>query len=186
MSVSSYINTTFTVTFSRSLPDGPDGDAANTTRDAALALLHDHPTVVTLSPLVTRYERVDDDKDSDNNEGGDAANKNKETYLVWETISYLPGTHLWDSELGIEASFEDTTDGTKAAVTAPLGFKSCFEWKIVRDESGGWMAEESVTATCPWGLRWFVEGTMRKAHEVILGRFVERVGEKVGVGRKGD
>lgn len=180
-----YINTTFTVTFARSLSNsgGDNDNGAISIRDAAVAILHDHPSVLTLGPLVTRYERVVDDDDganaSSSARSAASSNSNKETYLVWETISYLPGTHLWDAELEIKAEFEDTPDGTRAEVTAPLGFRSCFEWKIVKEDStnGGWRAEESVTAACPWGLRWFVEGTMRKAHEVIVERFVERVGE---------
>lgn len=162
---------------------GDNDNGAISIRDAAVAILHDHPSVLTLGPLVTRYERVVDDDDganaSSSARSAASSNSNKETYLVWETISYLPGTHLWDAELEIKAEFEDTPDGTRAEVTAPLGFRSCFEWKIVKEDStnGGWRAEESVTAAYPWGLRWFVEGTMRKAHEVIVERFVERVGE---------
>ncbi|OJD35785.1 uncharacterized protein BKCO1_1500095 [Diplodia corticola] len=198
MSISSYINTTFTVTFTKPLPTSRTDNNDVSTRDAAIALLHDHPSVLTLNPLVVRYERVAVDSNADAAAAAAAASSPpraassspRETYLVWDSISYIPGTHLWDGELGFRAEFEDTPDGTTAAVVAPLGFRSRVEWRIVRDDGGGdggagagWRAEESVTAACPWGLRWFVEGTMRRAHEVIMGRFVQRVGEAVGASR---
>ncbi|GME50197.1 uncharacterized protein LTHEOB_7601 [Neofusicoccum parvum] len=180
--------TTFSTNTIRVIPGGDGAAAATTTRAAALALARDHVAVVQLNPLLARYERLSSgpagvgsaSEGGDGGGGDDYDGLTRETYLITETMSYVPGTHLLDRELSFELDVVDTAAGLRTVARAPMGFVSEQEW-VVREagEGGRCVVEERVTATCPWGLRWFVEGTMRKSHETILGRFVEKVAAEV-------
>ncbi|GME36822.1 hypothetical protein GTA08_BOTSDO09983 [Neofusicoccum parvum] len=161
--MASYLTTTFTTTVSVALPPG-------TARQDAVRLLHDHALVIELGPLLARYARVEDDD-------GPGPGPGVDRYTITEKLAYLPWG-LWDGELDVRAEFVDTADGVRTTARAPLGFVGMGEWVVKDGEGGGLVLEETVRSTCPVGMRWFVEGTMRRSHETLLARFVERLKEK--------
>lgn len=55
-----------------------------------------------------------------------------------------------------------------------MGFVSESTW-CVREGNGGWVVEEHVEAKCPWALKWFVQGTIDKAHKTVLANFIEKL-----------
>ncbi|KAF4302088.1 hypothetical protein GTA08_BOTSDO09983 [Botryosphaeria dothidea] len=154
--------TTLTITTTKPLPAGLDVDAA---KETALALLHDHPALISLNPLLARYERIPPSHGAPN------------AYIITDRLPYLP-FGLWTGELHIYAEFVDKADGVLTKVRAPGGFVSEGVYSV-REEEGKWMVEESVEARCPLGLGWYVEGTTKKSHEVILGKFVEEVRTRI-------
>ena len=96
-------------------------------------------------------------------------------YIITDKLSYLP-FGLWDSELNYTTEFTNTPDGVRTMSKAPLGFVVESRWGVREQEDGsGWVVEERVEGKCPWGLKWFVQGTMEKAHETVLANFVEKM-----------
>lgn len=121
--------------------------------------------MITLNPLVVRYERIEDA----------TRPASTEAYVIIDKLSYLP-FGLWDSELNIYSEFTNVPDGVRTLSRAPLGFVSESTWRVCeRNDGSGWMLEERVEGVCPWGLKWFVEGTMAKAHETAMANFVEKL-----------
>ncbi|KAH7065281.1 hypothetical protein B0J12DRAFT_734618 [Macrophomina phaseolina] len=150
--------TTVTITTIRALP------ADDSARHHALALLHDHPAMIRLGPLMQRYERIPPSSPAETSNA----------YIITDKLPYLP-FGLWTGELSIYAEFVDTEEGLVTKVRAPGGFVSEGVWKVKEEGGERWAVEERMVARCPWGMGWYVEGTTRKAHEAVLGRFVAEV-----------
>jgi hypothetical protein len=132
---------------------------------------HDHGFIITMQPIVTRYEKRDRDPAT-----------GKITYDVWENINILP-FGLWKYELQFTVAFNDTKDGTVSWAEAPMGFSSEATYTVKPGvewggEGGGWVLEESIDTTCPIIFKWFVESTMvpvrQKMHEQIIDAVRER------------
>lgn len=132
---------------------------------------HDHGFIITMQPIVTRYEMQDRDPAT-----------GKITYAVWETINLLP-FGLWKHEIQFTCAFTDTKHGTVSWVEAPMGFSSEATYTIKPGvdwdgDGGGWVLEESIDTTCPILFKWFVESTMipvrQKMHEQIIDNVRER------------
>ena len=147
-------------------PIPPDVDAK-----AIIDTLHDHSFLITMQPIVTRY----DIKDRDPVTG-------QITYDVWENISILP-FGLWKYEIQFTAAFTDKKDGTVSWIEAPMGFTSEANYTVKPGEQwdgegGGWVLEESIETTCPILFKWFVESTMvdvrQKMHQQIFDGVRER------------
>ena len=132
---------------------------------AIIGAFHDHGFIITMQPIVSRYEIRDRDPTT-----------GQITYDVWEKINLLP-FGLWKYELQFTTSFADKRDGTVGWVEAPMGFDSEATYTVKPGEQwdgegGGWVIEESIETTCPILLKWFVESTMvpvrQKMHEQII------------------
>ena len=141
-------------------PIPPDVDAK-----ALITALHDHGFLITMQPIVDRYEIRDRDPMN-----------GKLTYGVWEKIPVLP-FGLWKYEIQFTAAFTDTKLGTVSSIEAPMGFTSEASYTVKPGdewdgEGGGWVLDESIETTCPMILKWFVESTMvdvrRKMHQQII------------------
>lgn len=147
-------------------PIPPDVDAK-----AIISALHDHGFIITMQPIVTRYEVQDRDPTT-----------GKIIYDVWENINLLP-FGLWKHELQFQVAFNDKSNGTVSWIEAPMGFSSEATYTVKPGiawdgEGGGWALEESVDTTCPIIFKWFVESTMvpvrQKMHEQIIDGVRER------------
>lgn len=139
--------------------------SADRNREAILNLLHDHGSLITMSPIVTRYEEAERDGD-------------KIKYAVWEHVDFLP-FGLWRKEIKFFCSFENKDDGVVSWIEAPLGLMSKADYSLRTPpnpadvESGGeWELDETIHSSCNFFLRAFVESTMlatrKKMHERIL------------------
>ncbi|KAK5171536.1 hypothetical protein LTR04_002008, partial [Oleoguttula sp. CCFEE 6159] len=173
-----------------------------TTLPQVLSLLHDHPAIITLNPLVVDY-RAQPPLVSTTTAPSQLAtprstNPTTTTYSITDALSYLP-FHLWDTTVTYTADFEDTDDGLKTLVHAPAGLEIDGVWRVIRKEdaqhgggsrqaghgeqasagtqTGCLVLEERTTATCNVFLKPFVQGTMKKSHDELHKRLVERLRE---------
>ena len=138
---------------------------------ALIDSLHDHGFIITMQPIVTRYEIRDRDPVS-----------GKLTYDVWENINLLP-FGLWKYELQFTTSFTDKRDGTVSWVEAPMGFNSEADYTVKPGENwdgegGGWVLEELIETSCPTLMKWFVEGTMVPVRQKMHQQIIDNVREK--------
>ncbi|KAK7520462.1 uncharacterized protein IWZ02DRAFT_433091 [Phyllosticta citriasiana] len=190
--------TTFVVETNTTLPTFPTTNNSKknaTTRAAALAILHNHAAMIELNPLVESYALCDPDDDdiaappaptARKGGHGDDAEEEEEasaTYRITDTLPLLPGG-LWSSRTTYAARFVDRADGLETAVRAALGVESRSVWVVVASSSAAaaegpeeskLLLRETATVTCPWAVRAFVEGTIRKAHKELGHAFVERL-----------
>lgn len=149
--------TTFDNVVTSSVPKDVD-------QDILVKIFHDHKFLIHMQPIVTRHEMRERDPAT-----------GKLTYDVWENIDLLP-FGLWKYELQFTTAFTDTKDGTISWTEAP-GFVSEATYTVkpgeaLNGEGGEWVLEERIETTCPFLLRWFVEGTMvsvrQKMHQNIF------------------
>ncbi|KAK8181293.1 hypothetical protein BC567DRAFT_294642 [Phyllosticta citribraziliensis] len=104
------------------------------------------------------------------------------TYRITDTLPLLPGG-LWSSRTTYAARFVDRADGgLETVVRAALGVESRSVWVVsssAEDKGAGegekLLLRETATVTCPWAVKAFVEGTIRKAHKELGHAFVERL-----------
>lgn len=136
-------------------------------RDEITNILHDHGFLITMSPIVTRYEEAQRQGE-------------KIKYDVWEKIDLLP-FGLWKHEIKFNCSFENKSDGVTSWIEAPMGLTSKAVYSVKTPtnpkdvESGGeWVLDESIDSSCNFLLKAFVEGTMvstrKKMHARILAK----------------
>ncbi|KXT06809.1 hypothetical protein AC578_7105 [Pseudocercospora eumusae] len=136
-------------------------------RDQITNILHDHGFLITMSPIVTRYEEAERQGE-------------KVKYHVWENIDLLP-FGLWKHEIKFDCSFENNTDGVTTWIEAPMGLTSKAVYSVIKTptssnvESGGeCVLDESIDSSCNFFLKAFVEGTMvstrKKMHARILAK----------------
>lgn len=127
-------------------------------------LLHDHAFLITMSPIVSRYQEAHRDGD-------------KVTYDVWEHIDLLP-FGLWKREIQFTAAFQNTETGVVTWIEAPMGLTSraTYAVKPASDKTdspnGSHFLDESIESACNVLLKTFVESTMvatrKKMHLRIL------------------
>ncbi|KAK8192468.1 hypothetical protein BKA81DRAFT_409610 [Phyllosticta paracitricarpa] len=150
--------------------------------------------MIELNPLVESYALCDPDDDDiaappaptarKGGHGDDAEEEEEEeasaTYRITDTLPLLPGG-LWSSRTTYAARFVDRADGLETAVRAALGVESRSVWVVVPSsaaegpEESKLLLRETATVTCPWAVKPFVEGTIRKAHKELMHAFVERL-----------
>ena len=140
-------------------------------REDLVAKLHDHGFLITMSPIVYRYEETGRDR-------------NQVRYDIWETVNVLP-FGLWKQDVNFSAAFEDTADGVMSELQAPMGVTSHARYSVVlresMEEDGGggggggveqWVLNEEIESSCSVFLRTFVEWTMvatrKKMHASIM------------------
>ncbi|KAI9701361.1 MAG: hypothetical protein M1820_006452 [Bogoriella megaspora] len=152
---------------------------ATATRDQILAMLHDHSLMITLNPLVLNHELASFTPVPKFRDDTDATNPRTAThkYSITDKISYLPHG-LWDSNMTYTGWFANTADGLRTWVQAAAGVEVQGLW-FVREAMGGrgLVLEEEATVNCSSLLKPFVEGELRKSHEVLHKRFLERLGQ---------
>jgi hypothetical protein len=139
-----------------------------------ISLLHDHPNIIKLSPIVVDYHEVIDALTSSTDQ---PANK---TYAITDAISYLP-FGLYKGTVTVNVDFTNEEDGVLVKKYAPLGITIAERW-LVRNttQSSGNVDERQVKAQGlslgvtmsgnGLALRMF-ESMMRKNHESYLDSF---------------
>ncbi|KAK8162552.1 hypothetical protein BKA80DRAFT_273040 [Phyllosticta citrichinensis] len=154
--------------------------------------------MIELNPLVESYALCDPDNaaaaslpppDSSSSvavavaEGQQQHEEASATYRITDTLPLPPGG-LWSSRTTYAARFVDRADGgLETVVRAAMGVESRSVWVVSsspeEDKGAGegekLLLRETATVTCPWAVKAFVEGTIRKAHKELGHAFVERL-----------
>lgn len=162
-------------------------------RAAALALLHDHVTMIDLNPLVTSRERMDTPPRGQTND------PDQEWYAVTDRIDYLPRGWpggLTTGSVAYTCGFRDVPDGMETHCLAAMGVETRSRWVVVDGSSGsgeggveggsgggegaGLCLREEVDLRCNVLLAAFVRSTIIRSHDDLVGRFVARVRERQG------
>lgn len=115
--------------------------------------------MIELNPLVISHERTS------------VTETSKETYAITDKLSYFG---VWDGKVTYSADFENTSDGLRTDVRAAMGLVSEGTWKV-EERAEGLVLVETARVSCGRLMRLFVEGTMRKSHNELCGRFLERL-----------
>lgn len=147
---------------------------ATVSRDSVLQILHNHPQLIQLNPLVTKLEPCVPPPNSPPEE------LERDWYEITDKIDYVPF-----ASVSYKASFEDTEDGTMTHTYAPMGLGVKGTWTVGKYESeegesngGGLYLKEDVEMTCNVLLRPFVQSMVKAVH----GKLVERLIEKAAAG----
>ena len=139
--------------------------------ESLVGLLHDHGFVITMSPIVTRYELRERDSET-----------GRVTYDVWENIDLLP-FGLWKHEIQFTTAFTDKRDGVVTWIEAALGFTSQANYTVrpvneTDDQDSGWVLEEAIESSASIVLKWFIEGTLVPVRKKMHAQMIETVRER--------
>ena len=153
---------------------------------AVISILHDHGFLITMSPIVTRYEEAGREPSTvEFHSIAGATNpglSDKVHYDVWENIDVLPGG-LWKHEISFKCAFENQPDGVVTWIQAPMGLTSQATYRVkeVAGEGAirsGWILEESIDSSCNVLLKGFVEKTMVNTRKESHARIMEKARER--------
>lgn len=99
----------------------------NASRDAILEVLHDPPTLIKLSPLVTGVTVSPTDPDF---------------YTITDKFVFLG---FMSTSMNYTAKFTRTEDGITSLVNAGAGTELLNNWRVHSVEGGGYVVTEEVT-----------------------------------------
>jgi hypothetical protein len=157
--------TTWTNQISTAIP-------ADISTEDILRILHNHVTLITMSPIVTRHE--------ENQREGE-----KVTYDVWEHINVLP-FGLAKREIQFSTAFQNVVDGIVTWIEAPMGLTSQATY-AVKSMTGAdgqpeqRVLEESIESSCNGMLKSFVESTMVSTRKKMHTRILEKARQEQSV-----
>lgn len=91
-------------------------------RQKAVSHLHNPLNLITISPVVVRYEEVEPP-------GGIASRLDTKHYLLEDAIAYLP-FGLWEGTKEVNVSYTNREDGVTVIKNAPFGFTFHELWSV--------------------------------------------------------
>lgn len=157
---------------------------SHVSRDAVLALLHDHSTIITLNPLVTHHGRCTPPAHALPDEQASA------WYEITDKIEYIPGTGLTGS-VTYTACLHDTPNGLQTHIHAPAGLEIRGKWQLLGWLPGekrevieisaeqnaipkeGLYLREDSELKCNFFLAPFVKRNLHKSHKTLVKRLLE-------------
>ena len=160
--------TSFTYTYTTPLPP-------RTRKSDALALLHDPPAIISLSPLTQSHRRIDSLNDPV--ESPNPSLDGKSSYEITHAVPVLP-FHLWDKSVTFKADFDPVEDGTDVVVYAPGDLIIISEWRTRGEDGGEMVLEEKAEVKCSVFVLPLVKPTHAKSHHEVHMAFLERLKEK--------
>lgn len=101
----------------------------------------------------------------------DMSSSNAQRSKIANTLLPMPATVTYS------AGFRDIVDGLLVSSHAPFGVRSRSVWAVKQDEEGGWLLQETATATANWFLMSFIKKTISDAHEKLVRDFVTELEE---------
>lgn len=159
--------------------------------DAALALLHDPATIITLNPLVTDFEEVDSSSTSvkpllpplldsalDAQRLSESTNSQRKFFRITDSKPLLGGWYT--AKISYHISYLRVDGGCDTVVAAPGGVSIDGSWRVSKagangqDEDEELTLEERATVTCPRIFAPFIKGTLGSSHGEMHDRFVEK------------
>lgn len=127
-----------------------------------VSVLHDHQVLISLSPIVTRYEIA-------------LKQDTKSEYSVWENVGFVP----LRKEINFTCWYENQFDRVISRVQAPgLVSKSTLSVRFrsdqaTGDDEEGWLLHEEIESTCNLLVKGVVEKTMLHTRKAIHPRIIE-------------
>lgn len=142
------------------------------TFEAAVAVLHNHDSILRLDPEFVSYETKPTPTSSEN-----PATK---YYTVTDHMNALP-RGIWDSTVNFEAEITDIPKGVEWIIHAPLGIYQVTFWTIepAPESEGRFYFVEDVSITCSRLLVGTVKGKCIENHAGVHQKFVDLVLAKV-------
>lgn len=155
------------------------------TRETAIALLHDHRSMIELNPLVVRHEPTDPPRNASKDEAEDGT-----WYEITDQINYLPGGAM-KSQISYKACFYNLPLGLQTHVFAPAGLDMKAKWLVGGNMPGeprepremgvdtpreGLYIREDVDMRCNVFLTNFVKRNLKKSHQVVVDKIVAKAG----------
>ncbi|KAF7980894.1 hypothetical protein HWV62_36075 [Athelia sp. TMB] len=137
---------------------------AGTTRETALAALHNHGLLISLNPLVISFGPISGPKDSP------PATRH---YEIEDRVYLMPGK-LWPSEVKYTAEFTDEEDGVRVVTHAPMGFEGRTKWSVEEAE-GSFAIVEDAILRCPVPLMPFIKATSKSSHDKMHVSLSEKI-----------
>ncbi|KZP13075.1 hypothetical protein FIBSPDRAFT_960868 [Athelia psychrophila] len=135
---------------------------AGTTRETALAALHNHRLLIKLNPLVVSCDPI-----------SDSACGSTRCYDIEDRIYLLPGK-LWPSAVRYTGDFTDEVDGVRVVTHAPMGFEGRAKWSVEEVE-GALAIVEDATLRCPVFLMPFIKATSKSSHDKMHASLTEKI-----------
>ncbi|KAF9069095.1 hypothetical protein BDP27DRAFT_1326010 [Rhodocollybia butyracea] len=150
----------FTKKFTKTIPPSPSPETEITETDV-LRIFHNPGEMISLNPLVTKFEALDSSKPN--------------LYTIHDDLSFLG---LFKMDVAYTVEFDPTTDGTDNKVLAGAGTTLEQKWRVSRkkgDRLEQVEISETVTVTCFFLFYPFILATMSGAHNRLLDSLVEKL-----------
>ncbi|KAG5976338.1 hypothetical protein E4U55_007405 [Claviceps digitariae] len=157
------------------------------TRDAAIAFLHDHVSMIDLNPLIQQRHRIPPPPHCLDDERGCA------WYSLTDKVAYLPGGFGPD-HITYTCAFHDLPRGLQTHCYAPLGVETRSKWSVggcvpgepvelgVGVPAQGLYLREDVDLRCNILVAGLVKKTILKSHGVLVERLTEAARRKGEMG----
>jgi len=154
----------------------------NMSRELVIEAVHDHFLMIDLNPLVQERHTIEPPKNASPEE------YHCKWYQITDKITYIPGG-IAKGKVSYNACFHDLPNGLQTHVYAPLGLDIRSKWLIGGSLPGepletpelglpipkeGLYLREDVDMRCNIMMTGFVKKNLKKSHEVLKGRLVER------------
>lgn len=155
---------------------------AGVSREAAIAYLHNHHSMIELNPLVLRHERCEAHSNAPDDEV-----ESMTWYEITDMIQYIPGTPI-KGEVSYKAGFYDTATGLQTHTFAPGGVEIRGKWHIGGNAPGekredieigsnkpreGLYIQEDVDLRCNILMTGFVKKNLKKSHATVADKIAE-------------
>jgi hypothetical protein len=95
------------------------------TREAAVALLHNHDFILRLDPEFIKYEERSGPRSDETREAG------ARYYTVTDVMTTLPH-QIWESTVQFDAQLTNLENGVRWLIHAPLGLVQMSDWMILQ------------------------------------------------------
>ncbi|GAB7360023.1 hypothetical protein MBLNU230_g7547t1 [Neophaeotheca triangularis] len=172
----------------------------NTSREAAIRLLHDFDGVMRLNPDCKSTRPIEPKNGMAKN-----AVDGQQFYEVEDAISFLPSA-VWSGTCRYTAAFLRLKDGCDIVVYAPGGFTSVNHWRLVRDTNPGatqelekvpvrnmfggggtgeseWRVEIVSDCRCSKVYASFVKGFIKNSHDQLEKSYIEKLQQLEAAGK---
>lgn len=152
-------------------------------RRTAINALHNHSGMIELSPIVLKHGLTKAPGNAPPDE------YHCTWYSITDRVSYLPGGMV-KGQVTYKVCFHDLPSGMQSHVYAPAGLDIKGKWSVGGNEPGeerevrelglvgvpreGLYLREDIDMRCNFLLTSFVKKTLKKTHEVLVDRLVER------------
>jgi hypothetical protein len=146
---------------------------AGTTREEAIAMLHDHPYFFACNPHTAKFEPLTPDKPPTVPDHVKPI-RDTECFQATDIVHALPAG-LWDSNVVSTYEFTDLERGLFVRIRSPLSVVMETVWEIDGEDGGELELVETAVFTCSRLLAPVVrsqcEGGWRKIHGQMISRF---------------
>ncbi|KAF2755082.1 hypothetical protein EJ05DRAFT_121923 [Pseudovirgaria hyperparasitica] len=155
-------------------------------KETVMETFHNHFDMIDLGPLVVSRTKCEPPDHASEEE------RKCQWYTITDRVSYLPGG-LAEGNVSFNASFHDLHDGLQTHVFAPMGVNIKGKWSVGGSLPGepretselgigapkeGLYIREDVDLRCNMLVMAFVKKNLKKSHEELVQRLINRLIEK--------